>query len=129
MHGCGSALLNEDDPRSTVANQTDWQTLTKAAFIFGIAFAIYFASRSPGLDEWDSVQFAMGIREFNLWKHQPHPPGYPLYIFFAWLPVRLFGWNGQKPTKLRPALRSDIYAEMNSTMSIRSLIWSVTFDM
>ena len=93
MHGCGSALLNEDDPRSTVANQTDWQTLTKAAFIFGIAFAIYFASRSPGLDEWDSVQFAMGIREFNLWKHQPHPPGYPLYIFFAWLPVRLFGWS------------------------------------
>ena len=85
--------MNGDDTRSTVASQTDWQTLTKAAFIFAIAFAIYFASRSPGLDEWDSVQFAMGIREFNLWKHQPHPPGYPLYIFFAWLPVRFFGWS------------------------------------
>jgi len=65
----------------------------KAVLIFTAAFAIYFVTRSPGLDEWDSVQFAMGIREFNLWKHQPHPPGYPLYIFLAWLPVRLIGWS------------------------------------
>jgi len=68
-------------------------TFVKATLIFLAAFVLYLISRSPGLDEWDSVQFALGIREFNLWKHQPHPPGYPLYIFFAWLPVRLFGWS------------------------------------
>jgi hypothetical protein len=65
----------------------------KAVLIFAAAFAIYFATRSPGLDEWDSVQFAMGIREFNLWKHQPQPPGSPLYIFLAWFLIRLFGWG------------------------------------
>lgn len=44
-------------------------------------FALYFFTRSLWLDEWDSVQFANGIKEFNLWNHQPHPPGYPVYIF------------------------------------------------
>ncbi|MCX5800976.1 MAG: glycosyltransferase family 39 protein [Candidatus Eisenbacteria bacterium] len=28
----------------------------------------------------DSVNFALGIKEFNLEKHQPHPPGYILYV-------------------------------------------------
>jgi len=28
----------------------------------------------------DSVQFALGVLEFDLAAHQPHPPGYPLYI-------------------------------------------------
>jgi hypothetical protein len=82
--------LNEP---TDVATHRGSRALIKSALIFLVAFAIYLFSRSPGLDEWDSVQFAMGIREFNLWKHQPHPPGYPLYIFFAWLPVRFFGWS------------------------------------
>jgi hypothetical protein len=68
-------------------------TFIKATLIFLTALALYIISRSPSLDEWDSVQFAMGIREYDLWKHQPHPPGYPLYIFFSWLPVRFFGWS------------------------------------
>lgn len=57
----------------------------KAALIFVVAFAVYLLTRSPFLDEWDSVQFALGVREFNLWKHQPHPPGYPVYVFVGWL--------------------------------------------
>jgi hypothetical protein len=69
------------------------RTFIKATLVFLAAFVLYILSRSPGLDEWDSVQFAMGLREFNLWKHQPHPPGYPLYIFLAWSGTRLFGWN------------------------------------
>lgn len=64
---------------------------TKAALLFLVTSALYFISRSPGLDEIDSVNFAMGIREFNLWQHQPHPPGYPLLIFFGWIGVNLFG--------------------------------------
>lgn len=37
---------------------------------------------SQVLINWDAVQFAMGTREFNLQFHQPHPPGYILFI--AW---------------------------------------------
>ena len=31
----------------------------------------------------DSVNFALGIREFDIARHQPHPPGYPVYIGLA----------------------------------------------
>lgn len=61
----------------------------KAGALFGITFIVYFLTRSLWLDEWDSVQFALGVHDFNLWKHQPHPPGYPLYIFAAKLLVSL----------------------------------------
>jgi len=93
MHHGGSALLNRASAVTIVAAEVDSRSAAKAALIFVAAFLIYFLTRSPGLDEYDSVQFALGIGEFNLWKHQPHPPGYPLFIFFSWLPVRLLGWS------------------------------------
>src|SRR6476660_5079864 len=65
-------------------------SLVKAAFLFFAAFALYFLTHSPALDEIDAVQFAMGVRSFDLWHHQPHPPGYPLFIFFGWLGTKLF---------------------------------------
>gem|GEM_PF-975848 len=67
----------------------------KSAIIFAATFALYFLSRSPGLDEIDSVNFAMGVREFNVWEHQPHPPGYPLYIFLGWIGAKCFGASPQ----------------------------------
>lgn len=30
--------------------------------------------------EWDSSQFARGVAEFNIFKHQPHPSGYYLWV-------------------------------------------------
>jgi hypothetical protein len=32
------------------------------------------------LYNWDAVQFALALREFDVAKHQPHPPGYLLYV-------------------------------------------------
>ena len=62
----------------------------RSLLVFLLAAALYFLTRSPALDEWDSVQFAMGAtRGFNLFAHQPHPPGYPLYVFAGWLGTRL----------------------------------------
>src|SRR5262245_5410934 len=29
---------------------------------------------------WDSVQFALALSEYDIEKHQPHPPGYILYV-------------------------------------------------
>src|SRR5207248_1133408 len=75
---------------SAAVNRLETGVSIKAAFIFLAVFTLYFISRSPGLDEIDSVNFAMGVGHFNLWQHQPHPPGYPLYIFLGWLGVKLF---------------------------------------
>ena len=38
---------------------------------------------SPFLEDWDSVQFALGMHHFSLSLHQPHPPGYPIYVFLG----------------------------------------------
>lgn len=29
---------------------------------------------------WDAGQFALGVKNYSLEQHQPHPPGYPVYI-------------------------------------------------
>lgn len=32
---------------------------------------------------WDSANFALALSYYNVGFHQPHPPGYPLYVGFA----------------------------------------------
>lgn len=32
---------------------------------------------------WDSINYARGIAEFDVQKLQPHPPGFPLWVFSA----------------------------------------------
>ena len=34
----------------------------------------------PTLEDVDSINFAMGVRDYDVARHQPHPPGYPVFI-------------------------------------------------
>jgi hypothetical protein len=34
----------------------------------------------PTLEDTDSINFALGVADFDVAKHQPHPPGYPVFI-------------------------------------------------
>ncbi len=36
--------------------------------------------RARLLPTWDAVQFALALSEYDIVKHQPHPPGYVLYV-------------------------------------------------
>jgi hypothetical protein len=47
--------------------------------VLGLAFVLYWPLRSQYLYEWDSVQLALGVWQFDIFEHQPHPPGYPLW--------------------------------------------------
>jgi hypothetical protein len=46
--------------------------------------AVYLAAHilflAPSLEDIDSINFALGLRHFDVAEHQPHPPGYPVYI-------------------------------------------------
>jgi hypothetical protein len=44
----------------------------------------------PTLEDVDSVNFALGVRRFDVAKHQPHPPGYPVYIAVAKVSTAVF---------------------------------------
>ena len=51
---------------------------------FGVVAGAYLLAHlpflAPSLEDLDSLNFALGLREFNPAEHQPHPPGYPVYI-------------------------------------------------
>lgn len=47
------------------------------------SLVLRFIFLSPWLEDWDSVQFALGLHDFSMIDHQPHPPGYPLYILLG----------------------------------------------
>lgn len=42
---------------------------------------IFFVRPTP--INWDAVQFALAVGRFDLRAHQPHPPGYILYVFLG----------------------------------------------
>lgn len=47
--------------------------------------------RAEFLVNWDAANFALGVREFDLEHHQPHPPGYIGYIALGRLLYPLTG--------------------------------------
>jgi hypothetical protein len=51
--------------------------LAALAAVFALAHIPFLAT---SLEDIDSVNFALGIRDFDVATHRPHPPGYPVYI-------------------------------------------------
>lgn len=50
-------------------------------FVTTLLLRLPFASK--WLEDWDSVQFALSLHHFSILDHQPHPPGYPLYVLMG----------------------------------------------
>jgi len=66
-------------------SSSSWLLLPHADFGIALGLAMLtLASRWPYrarmLYNWDAVQFALALTEFDVAKHQPHPPGYLLYV-------------------------------------------------
>jgi hypothetical protein len=51
--------------------------LAALALAFALAHLPFVVS---SLEDIDSVNFALAIRDFDVSRHRPHPPGYPLYV-------------------------------------------------
>lgn len=54
------------------------------------------------LEDIDSVNFALALHEFAVAKHQPHPPGYPVFVALgrAARAVAPAAWPGLSPSAL-----------------------------
>jgi hypothetical protein len=50
------------------------------AVLGAVFLALHLPFLPPSLEDLDSINFALGIRYFDVAQHQPHPPGYPLFI-------------------------------------------------
>ncbi len=45
--------------------------------------AAHVATLPRHLEDIDSINFALGLRDYDIAAHQPHPPGYPVFILAA----------------------------------------------
>jgi len=54
------------------------------ALLLSVVFLAFHLPYLPSsLEDLDSINFALGVRHFDVARHQPHPPGYPVYILIA----------------------------------------------
>lgn len=50
------------------------------AVLGALFLALHLPFLPPSLEDLDSINFALGLRHYDVSQHQPHPPGYPLFI-------------------------------------------------
>jgi len=68
--------------RQKLANTDEnWRVHTLIFFALTLLTRVPFQSQL--LYDHDSVQFALGMRAYDVYLHQPHPPGYFLYVHAA----------------------------------------------
>jgi hypothetical protein len=102
--------MTASGPPGTREGQSVTHFWLKASVLFLSASLLYFFTRTPGLDEFDSINFAMGVtRGFNLWQDQPHAPGYPLFIFLGWINRELFGASAEMSLHFVSALGGGLF--------------------
>ena len=66
-----------------------WLAIGAAVFL-----AVHLAQLPRTLEDLDSINFALGVRQFDVARHQPHPPGYPVYVALARLSTAALGATG-----------------------------------
>jgi len=60
-----------------------WQDTWMAVGLLLLTLLSRIPFRSQILYHWDSVNFAYAMREFDVAKEQPHPPGYIAYVWLC----------------------------------------------
>lgn len=65
------------------------QRLAFGLCVLGVLSRVPFRSRM--LYHWDSVNFALAVEKFDMLLHQPHPPGFFLYVLLGRLATQLVG--------------------------------------
>ena len=88
--------------------------MRKAPLALALLFLFAHLAWLPGtFGDIDAINFALGVRDFDVAAHQPHPPGYPVFIAAARVStaaVRMLGVDAPEARGL--ALLSVVAAAM-----------------
>jgi hypothetical protein len=63
--------------------ETKRQDVLLCVLLFALSAASRLPFRSSILYSWDSVNYAFGMRQFDVLAEQPQPPGYIVYVWLA----------------------------------------------
>jgi len=92
------------------------RALVALAVAVGLAHLPFIAT---SLEDIDSVNFALGLRDFDVADHRPHPPGYPVYIALgkavAAVTTPLAGGDGRSAIEARALSILSLLAALAST--------------
>src|SRR5438105_9078789 len=68
-----------------MVSSSNHERATRAFLVLVAAVFLWFHLRylPESLEDLDSINFALGVRQFDVARHQPHPPGYPVFILIA----------------------------------------------
>lgn len=91
------------------------RVIAALAVIFALAHVPFLAG---SLEDIDSVNFALGLRHFDVAQHRPHPPGYPVYIALGKVAKAIAGLGVDAP-------ESSIEAKALSAMSLLGALLAI----
>ncbi len=74
--------------------------LAALVLVFALAHLPFLAA---SLEDIDSVNFALGVRDFDVATHRPHPPGYPVYIALGKIATAITGSASDGPASASEA--------------------------
>lgn len=88
------------------------------ALLFAIAHAPFLAR---SLEDIDSVNFALGVRDFDVAQHRPHPPGYPIYVALGKATVAITGLFTEGPESAIEARALSLISLLAAVLAIGCL--------
>ena len=80
VHGERSERLHGNRGEQSLRIFTKLHWTSTLAIVFVLAHVVFLPST---LEDIDSLNFALAIHDFDPTRHQPHPPGYPIFIALA----------------------------------------------
>jgi hypothetical protein len=85
------SLINRESIASPSGRRFELLDLSLPAVLFLLTFTYRLPDRVTVIFDWDNVQYLLGLVRFDPAAHQPHPPGYPLFMALGWISTQLVG--------------------------------------
>lgn len=80
-----------------------------AVLLFAGTLVLCLAFRPEHLPAWDAIQMALGLEDFDMALHQPHPPGYLAPMAVAWV-LRAMGLAADLAMQVQSVLATALAA-------------------
>jgi hypothetical protein len=99
-------------------------TLAMLVIVFVLG---HLPSLPDSLEDIDSVNFALGVRDFDVARHRPHPPGYPAYVALAKTAVAAGALVSSEARDPASPERSTLEAQALGVLSLVAAVVAILF--